>query len=82
MAVLIKQKRRNRDPVAAFFLSLARPAVTAGCATCPSTLLSHIRPMVVGWDHIEENHVNEQPEMQRMWRLSLRLQESDASKPS
>jgi len=66
MAVLIKQKRRNRDPVAALFLSRGRPVVTACCATCPSTPLSHIRAMVVGWDHIEENHVNEQPEMQRM----------------
>ncbi len=30
-------------------------------ATTGSTPLSHIRAMIVGWDHIEETHVSEQP---------------------
>ena len=34
--------------------------------TTGSTPLSHIRAMIVGWDRIEETHVNEQPEMQRV----------------
>jgi thiosulfate reductase cytochrome b subunit len=34
--------------------------------TTGSTPLSHIRAMIVGWDRIEENHVNEQRRMQRV----------------
>lgn len=33
--------------------------------TTGATPLSHIRAMIIGWDRIEENHVNREPEMLR-----------------